>query len=135
VQSTQPIVVRVLEEPVKSTGVGDIILGALGLTGVMLLAALLLGALLGGILITIKRLRAKYDLEPVSDHEALRVTPSSSTPYPVRRAGAHPPPPCWHVARDAARSTLHVGPHVAPSHVARRTWLIPLSPTPPLGRL
>jgi len=80
VQSAQPIVVRVLEEPVKSTGVGDIILGALGLTGVMLLAALLLGALLGGILITIKRLRAKYDLEPVDDHDALRVTPSSSTP-------------------------------------------------------
>ena len=79
-QSAQPIVVRVLEEPVKSTGVGDIILGALGLTGVMLLAALLLGALLGGILITIKRLRAKYDLEPVDDHDALRVTPSSSTP-------------------------------------------------------
>ena len=79
-QSEQPIVVRVIEEPVKSTGVGDVILGALGLTGVMLLAALVLGALLGGILITIKRLRAKYDLEPVSDHDALRVTPSSSTP-------------------------------------------------------
>ena len=79
-QSDQPIVVRVIEEPVKSTGVGDVILGALGLTGVMVLAALLLGALLGGILIAIKRLRAKYDLEPVSDHNALRVTPSSSTP-------------------------------------------------------
>ena len=79
-QSVQPIVVRVLDEPVKSTGVGDIIVGALGLTGVMLLAALLLGALLGGLLIWIKKLRAKYNLEPVSDHDALRVTPSSSTP-------------------------------------------------------
>jgi hypothetical protein len=80
VQSTQPIIVRVIDEPVKSTGVGDVILGALGLTGVMLLAALLLGALLGGLLIWIKKIRAKYNLEPVSDHEALRVTPSSSTP-------------------------------------------------------
>ena len=79
-QSAQPIIVRVLEEPVKSTGVGDIIVGALGLTGVMLLAALLLGALLGGLLIWIKKLRAKYDLEPKPDTEALRVTPSSSTP-------------------------------------------------------
>ena len=79
-QSAQPIVVRVLDEPVKSTGVGDIIVGALGLTGVMLLAALLLGALLGGLLIWIKKVRAKYNLEPVSDHDALRVTPSSSTP-------------------------------------------------------
>jgi hypothetical protein len=80
VQSAQPIIVRVLDEPVKSTGVGDIILGALGLTGVMLLAALLLGALLGGLLIWIKKVRTKYDLEPVSEHDALRVTPSSSTP-------------------------------------------------------
>lgn len=79
-QSTQPIVVRVIEEPVKSTGVGDIILGALGITGVLLLAALLLGALLGGLLIWIKKVRAKYRVETVSDHDALRVTPSSSTP-------------------------------------------------------
>ena len=77
-QSAQPIVVRVMEEPVKSTGVADILIGALGLTGVMLLAALLLGALLGGILIGIKKLRAKYDLEPVPDSDAMRVTPSST---------------------------------------------------------
>jgi hypothetical protein len=80
VQSAQPIIVRVIDEPVKSTGVGDIILGALGITGVLLLAALLLGALLGGLLIWIKKVRAKYNLETVSDHDALRVTPSSSTP-------------------------------------------------------
>jgi uncharacterized membrane protein YqhA len=80
VQSAQPIIVHVLDEPVKSTGVGDIIIGALGLTGVMLLAALLLGIVLGGLLIWIKKVRAKYNLEPVSDHDALRVTPSSSTP-------------------------------------------------------
>jgi hypothetical protein len=79
VQQNAPIVVRVIEEPVKSTGVADILIGALGLTGVMLLAALLLGALLGGILIGIKRLRARYNLEPIPDSEALRVTPSSST--------------------------------------------------------
>lgn len=78
-QTAQPIVVRVIEEPVKSTGVADILIGALGLTGVMLLAALLLGAVLGGVLILIKRLRAHYNLEPVPDSEALRVTPSSST--------------------------------------------------------
>ena len=79
-QSAQPIIVKVIDEPVKSTGVGDIILGALGITGVLLLAALLLGALLGGLLIWIKKVRAKYNLETVSDHDALRVTPSSSTP-------------------------------------------------------
>jgi hypothetical protein len=80
VQPGNPIVVRVIEEPVETTGIADILVGALGLTGVMLLAALLLGTLLGGILIAIKRLRAKYNLEPVPDSEAMRVTPSSSTP-------------------------------------------------------
>ena len=80
-QSTaQPIVVRVVEEPVKSTGVSDILIGALGLTGVMLMAALLLGLLLGGLLIGIKKLRAKYNLEPEAGANELRVTPSSSTP-------------------------------------------------------
>ncbi len=79
-QPAQPILVRVIEEPVETTGIGDIVVGALGLTGVMLLAALILGATLGGILIAIKRIRAKYNLEPVPDSEALRVTPSSSTP-------------------------------------------------------
>ena len=34
----------------------------------------LLGGLLGGILIGIKKLRARYDLEPVSDSEALKIT-------------------------------------------------------------
>ena len=79
-QAVNPIIVQVVEEPVRSTGVADILIGALGLAGVMTLAALLLGALLGGLLIGYKRFRAKYDLEPVPDSEALRVTPSSSTP-------------------------------------------------------
>ncbi len=79
-QPSQPIVVRVIDEPVETTGISDIVLGALGLTGVMLLAALVLGAALGGILIGIKRIRAKYNLEPIPDSEALRVTPSSQTP-------------------------------------------------------
>lgn len=79
-QPSNPIVVRVVEEPVETTGVTDILIGALGLTGVMLLAALVLGVVLGGVLIGIKRFRAKYGLEPVPDSEAMRVTPSSSTP-------------------------------------------------------
>ena len=79
-QPSQPIVVRVIEEPVETTGISDVVLGALSLTGVMLAAALLLGLLLGGLLIGVKRFRARYNLEPVPDSEALRVTPSSSTP-------------------------------------------------------
>lgn len=79
-QASSPIIVRVVEEPVPTTGVADILIGALGLTSVMLLSALVLGAVLGGLLIGYKRLRARYDLEPLPDSESLRVTPSSSTP-------------------------------------------------------
>ena len=76
IQAARPIVVRVVEPPVETTTVADILVGALGLTGVMLLAALLLGAILGGILIGAKRLRERYNLEPIPDSEALRVTPT-----------------------------------------------------------
>jgi hypothetical protein len=78
VQPVNPIVVRVVEEPVETTGVADILIGAIGLTGVMLVSALVLGVLLGAILIGIKRLRARYEPE-IPDTQAMRVTPSSST--------------------------------------------------------
>ena len=74
-QPANPIIVQVVEKPVESTSVGDIIIGALGLTGVLLLSAILLGAALGGILIGVKLLRARYNLEPPRDAEALRITP------------------------------------------------------------
>ena len=71
-----PIIVRVVEQPVRETSIADVILGSLGLVGVMLMAALLLGLLLGGLLIGFKRLRAKDGLDPDHDAESLRVTPS-----------------------------------------------------------
>ena len=73
-QQSAPIIVRVVETPVESTTLGDVILGALGLTGVLLLCALLLGTVLGGILIGVKLLRARYNLEPTPDSEALKIT-------------------------------------------------------------
>jgi len=80
VQQPNPIIVRVVEQPVESTSIADVLLGAIGLTGALILAAALLGALLGGILIGVKILRARYNLEPVPDSEALRVTPSPGNP-------------------------------------------------------
>jgi hypothetical protein len=70
----QPVIVRVLETPAKSTSVGDVLIGAIGLTGVLILVAVLLGAALGGLLIGVKKLRARYNLEPVPDSEAFRIT-------------------------------------------------------------
>lgn len=74
-QQPLPIIVRVIEEPTQQTTVVDVIVGALGLTGALLLAAIVLGGLLGGILIGVKLLRARYNMEPVPDSESLRVTP------------------------------------------------------------
>ena len=76
----QPLIVKVVEPAVESTSIADILVGALGLTGAMLFAALILGAALGGLLIGYKKLRARLNLEPVPDSEALRVTPGLPRP-------------------------------------------------------
>ena len=76
-QQQEPIIVRVIEQPVDETTIADVIFGSLGLVGVMLLAALLLGLLLGGGLVVYKRLFAKDGLDAEKDAESLRVTPTS----------------------------------------------------------
>jgi len=79
-QPVNPIIVRVPQNaPVETTSVTDILVGALGLTGVLLLSALLLGVVLGGALIGIKLLRARLNLDRPSDRDALRVTPGGTT--------------------------------------------------------
>ena len=74
-QLPDSIIVKVIEEPVKSTTIVDVLVGSLGLVGALLLAAVVMGAILGAMLIGIKLFRARYDLEPVPDSEALRITP------------------------------------------------------------
>jgi hypothetical protein len=75
IQPTDPIIVRVIEEPVKETTIVDVLVGSLGLVGALVLAAAVLGVVLGGLLIGIKLFRARYNLEPVPDSESLRITP------------------------------------------------------------
>ena len=74
-QPADPIIVQVLQEPVKQPTIVDVLVGSLGLTTALLIAAVVLGAILGGVLIAIKLLRARFNLEPVPDSESLRVTP------------------------------------------------------------
>jgi len=71
---SQPIVVRVVEQPVHDTSIADVIIGAVGLTGLLLITAVVLGALLGGVLIGVKLLRARYRPGSVSDSDALHIT-------------------------------------------------------------
>ena len=69
--------VRVVEQPVKETTVADVIVGSLGLVGVMLVAALVLGLVLGGVLVAFKKLTARDGIDPDDDAQTLRVTPTS----------------------------------------------------------
>ncbi|MGH9408757.1 MAG: hypothetical protein ACRD1V_04820 [Vicinamibacterales bacterium] len=72
----QPIIVRVVEQPVHQTSLGDVILGALGAVVILLVVAAILGAMFGGILIGIKLLLIRFGRQPYSDHKHLHVTPT-----------------------------------------------------------
>jgi len=55
-QSDKPIIVRIPQDPPKSelSGLADVLLGSLGLTGVIVLAAVLLGAVMAGIMFWVR---------------------------------------------------------------------------------
>jgi hypothetical protein len=75
-QQHGPIIVQVVEQPVKQTSYADVNFGAIGVVGVGLVCAAVLGAILGGILILIKRWRAQhgYDRDPVAENP-YRISP------------------------------------------------------------
>jgi hypothetical protein len=50
-----PVIIRVVEAPARETTVADILLGAVGFVGVALLAALVVGLLVGGVFILFKK--------------------------------------------------------------------------------
>jgi len=69
-QPQEPILVTIIEEPVRETTVVDVLIGAIGLTGALLLAAVLLGAVFGGLFILYRQYsarRAPYDGRPGAD--------------------------------------------------------------------
>jgi len=69
-QPQEPILVTIIEEPVRETTVVDVLIGAIGLTGALLLAALLLGAVFGGLFILYRKYSARhtpYDGRPGED--------------------------------------------------------------------
>jgi len=61
------MIVRIIEEPVRETTVVDVLIGAIGLTGVLLLVAVLLGAVFGGLFVLYRKRAARrtpYDGRP-----------------------------------------------------------------------
>lgn len=71
---SEPVMVRVIQPTVEETSVADVLIGSIGLTGVLIVVALVLGALLGAALIGVKKLRSRYNLEPIPDSEAFKIT-------------------------------------------------------------
>lgn len=79
-QTDGAFIVRLVEEPAKEVTVGDVILGALGVAGVMTLAAIALGALFGWLLILRSRRRGmQQDEQPPSIHPFNPAPPLSKT--------------------------------------------------------
>ena len=68
-----PIIVHVVQPPIESTTVADVLIGAIGLTGVLVLLAVLLGGAFGGILIGIKVLRRRMNIEPPPDSDIIHI--------------------------------------------------------------
>jgi hypothetical protein len=55
-QPSQPIIVKIIEPPPKSelSGLADVLIGSLGLTGVITVAAILLGAVMAAVMFWIR---------------------------------------------------------------------------------
>ena len=50
IDQQKPIIVKLIELPHDPTGLADVMIGSIGLTGVIVLLALVTGALFGGVL-------------------------------------------------------------------------------------
>jgi ABC-type phosphate transport system permease subunit len=55
-QPSKPIIVRIPQDPPKSelSGLADVLLGSLGLTGVIVVAAVLFGAVMAGVMFWVR---------------------------------------------------------------------------------
>ena len=71
-----PIIVRVVETPVRGLGLGDTILNAVGLTGALAIGAISFGLILAGVVITYRRAKARrITQEDASQTQSLGLTP------------------------------------------------------------
>jgi hypothetical protein len=73
IQQASPIIVRVVQDPVESTTIVDVLVGAIGLTGLLVLAAVLLGVILGGVLIGLKLWRTPPTFEAGAESGTIHI--------------------------------------------------------------
>jgi hypothetical protein len=80
-QQPPPIMVQVVEKPVEGTTVADVLLGAIGLTGVLVLLAILLGLALGAAIVLYKRYTERRRTDGPragADSDAIHISPYTS---------------------------------------------------------
>ena len=75
-QTPSPIIVKVVEPPVRGLGLGDVILDAVGLTGALIVSALVLGLLVAGIVIVYRRRQSRR----ITDEQAAQTQSLGLTP-------------------------------------------------------
>jgi hypothetical protein len=74
--ASTPIIVRVVEAPVRGLGLGDTILNAIGLTGALAFAAVAFGLILAGAVILYRRAQSRrITEEDASQTQSLGLTP------------------------------------------------------------
>ena len=71
-----PIIVKVVEPPIRGLGLGDVILNAVGLTGALLIGALLFGFVLAAVVIAYRKLQAQR----ITDEDAAQTQQPGLTP-------------------------------------------------------
>jgi hypothetical protein len=72
-QQPSPIIVQVVQQPVESTSLADVLVGAIGLTGALVLLAVVLGGAFGGLLIGVKLLRRRSNVDPAADSDIIHI--------------------------------------------------------------
>ena len=74
-QPITPTIVKIVPPPSREVGVLDVLVGALGLTGVIVLGSILLGVALGAIFIGYKKWREdRSDADSDSDRIRLKLS-------------------------------------------------------------
>lgn len=81
-QTDGAFIVRLVEQPAAEVTVADVIAGALGVAGLMTLAAIVLGAVLGWLLILRSRRDVQRGEHPPSIHPFNPAPPLSKTTGP-----------------------------------------------------
>lgn len=78
-----PVIVRVVEAPTPETNVADVLMGAVGMVGFILIASLLLGLVAGGLFIGFRKLKARLSGEaefPLIEASPLTHVPPTPPP-------------------------------------------------------